>query len=109
MSVIADALQPFFVPQLASIAGRLDTMTLADAITAPPAGYDVNFDDTDESIEVDFREARLLTSALAADCSRLASAAFQTVATVPTEIVERDSVAWCLVKLYYAAFYAGHT
>ena len=50
----------------------------------------------------------MLAVALAGDCSRLSSAAFQTMSYVADEIVARDSAAWSFIKLYYAAFYAGH-
>jgi hypothetical protein len=84
-------------------------MTLADVITSPTAGYDLTFDDTDQSVAVDFRESNVITAALAADCSRFSSASFQTVSLAATEFLQRDNSAWSLVKLYYLAFYAGHT
>src|SRR5436309_15581758 len=109
MSLLADALQPFIVRNLTMLGGRLEQMTLPDVIVAPTAAYAFDFDDTDRSISLDFRVAEFITTALASDCCRLASAAFQTAASVPQEILQRDTVAWSLVKLYYAAFYAGHS
>jgi hypothetical protein len=58
---------------------------------------------------IDFRDSRLLSVALAADCCRLSGASFQTICLASAEITQRDSLAWGLVKLYYSAFYAGHT
>ena len=108
MSLLADALQPFLVRQLAGIRGRMESMSLADVITGATAGYDLSFDDSDQSITVDFREPNYLTSALAADCCRFAASSFQTISLASAEIMERDSAAWSLVKLYYSGFYAGH-
>jgi hypothetical protein len=109
MSLLADALQPFLVRELTSVSGRMELMTLADVITEPTAGYDIDFNDADESIMIDFRDSRLLGVALAADCCRLSAASFQTISLASAEILQRDSLAWGLVKLYYSAFYAGHT
>ncbi len=108
MSLLADALQPFLVRQLAAIRGRMDFMSLADVITSSTVGYDLSFDDADQSITVDFREPNYLTTALAADSCRFAASSFQTISLAAAEMMERDSVAWSLVKLYYSAFYAGH-
>ncbi|SRR5258708_8072292 len=108
MSLAADALQPFITRELASIAGPTQTATLADVIISRTAAYDLDFDDAKGSITVDFRESNVIVSALAADCCRFSFASFQTVALVASEIMQRDNVAWSLVKLYYSAFYAGH-
>jgi hypothetical protein len=108
MSLIAEALQPSIVRQLALLAGRAPVMTLPGVITAPAVGYDLLFDDTDESITMDFMDSRVIVAALAADYCRFCSASFQTISQVPAEIVERDRVAWSLIKAYYSAFYAGH-
>lgn len=108
MSLLADALQPLVVKQLGSLSGRVPSTTLADVIISPTAGYDLLFDNSDDSITLDFRDHRLLVSALAADYCRFSLAAFQSISQVPSEIMERDNVAWSLVKVYYSAFYAGH-
>src|SRR5438105_3180411 len=99
MSLLADALQPFLVRELASIAGRMQLMSLADVITSPTAGYDLDFDDADESITMDFRESTFITNALASDCCRFSFASFQTMSLLTSEVMQRDSVAWSLVKL----------
>jgi hypothetical protein len=109
MTLLADALQPFIVRKLTTLGGRLREMTFADLITAPTAAYDFECDDEEQSISLDFRADEFITTALAADCCRFALASFQTAAQLQQEILQRDSVAWSLVKLYYSAFYAGHT
>ena len=108
MSLIADALQPFVVKDLASVAGRMKIMTLPDSLIDPLAAYDLNFDNTQRTIIVDFRDTSAVALALAADACRLSCAAFQTMVLASTEMLNRDSMAWSLVKLYYSAFYAGN-
>jgi hypothetical protein len=109
MSLLADALQPFVVSNLISISGRMELMTLADSVTLSVAGYSLGYDDQERSITVDFGYSDFLTLALASDCTRLSCACFQTLASLRTDITERDNVGWSLIKLYYSAFYAGHT
>jgi hypothetical protein len=108
MSLVADALQPFIVRELASLAGRTQVTTLADIIISEAAAYDLFFDDAEQSITMDFREPNTVIDAFAADCCRFSFAAFQTISQVSVEIMQRDSVAWSLIKVYYSAFYAGH-
>jgi hypothetical protein len=109
MSLLADALQPFIVRELVRIGGRMNHMAIPDVIVASNAAFDLNFDNAAQLISLDFRTPEIITSVLAADCCRLSSAAFQSVASIQQEMLQRDSVAWCMVKLYYSAFYAGHT
>jgi hypothetical protein len=90
------------------LAGRTQVMTLADIIIAPTASYQLSFDDVAESSTLDFRDSNLIIAGLAADCCRFSLASFQTVTQVAAGLAERDGGAWSLVKLYYAAFYAGH-
>ncbi len=108
MSLVADALQPYIVRELATLAGRARVTTLADIIVSETSAYDLFFDDLDRSFTLDFMETRAIVGALAGDCCRFSFAAFQTISPVATEIIQRDTVAWSLVKVYYAAFYAGH-
>jgi hypothetical protein len=108
MSLLADALQPFIVRGLASVAGRMRLMTLPDTLIEPLAAYDLNFDNAQKSVVADFQDANMVALALAADTCRLSCASFQTVSLAIDEMVHRDSMAWSLVKLYYSAFYAGN-
>lgn len=109
MALLADALQPLLLPGLGTVrGGATGSRTLADLITAPAAAFDLNINNSARAILLDFRDPMVLTVALASDSSRLASASFQTASYVADEMAERDSIAWSLVKLYYASFYAGH-
>lgn len=108
MTVLADALQPFIVRELSAVAGRPDSTSFSDIIISSTAGYDLDFDGASQHILLDFRFSELIAAALAAECHRLACASFQTIVPVAQEVLDRDNVAWSMVKLYYAAFYAGH-
>jgi hypothetical protein len=86
----------------------VDSRTLADLIVARGSAFDFSADNAARSLLLDFRDPRILPAALASDSSRLSSASFQTASYIVDEMVRRDSAAWSLVKLYYAAFYSGH-
>ncbi len=110
MSLMADALQPLMIQGILGIAGRLKLMSLPDAIISPRAAYDLDFDNVDRAILLDFRDASLIVTATASDCCRLSGSAFQTVSSVALEdVFEKKTLPWEIIKLYYSAFYAGHT
>jgi hypothetical protein len=108
MSLLADALQPLLVRQLALIRGRIDPASISDIFAAESAAYDIDFSREESEILINFRESDTLVSAFAGDCCRFAFGAFQTISTIPADIMHRDNAAWSMVKLYYSAFYAGH-
>lgn len=109
MSLVVDALRPSLVAGLMSLRGRSPTANLTDIIIcAPKAGFDLDFDDDQESVEIDFRESSFVTSAIGGDASRFASAAFVTLIS-SVSIEKAIHFPWGLIKLYYAAFYAGHS
>lgn len=107
MSLVADALQPHLIRGLMSLENRVEAARLAD-VTLPPqkAGYDLDF--IGKTISIDFRQSGFLTPILIGDSWRFISAAFQTVAKIRSEIVEKETLPWSLIRLYYAAFYAAH-
>src|ERR1700678_2287839 len=108
MSVAADFLAPLVVRDLHGLYGRSSFLSIPDAIISPTAAYDLAFDKASGAIVADFRDPEATAAMMAGDACRLASAAFQTLASVDSELSERDNVAWGLVKLYYGAFYAGN-
>src|SRR5688572_19467242 len=108
MSLIAEALKPILVGSVISMAGRPQVITLPDTIVSRRAAYAVNFDVTSESVSLDFRDTELIAGATASDCNRFASAAYQSVRTVPAALEDKDGIPWGLIRLYYAAFYAAH-
>lgn len=109
MSLLADALQPYTVRGLIALRGHFPSLTLPDVLTSNlRAGYDLDFDDTSERIRIDFRVPDVIMGAIASDSTRLASASFQTIESLSAEIRDKKTIAWAMVKLYYAAFYGGH-
>lgn len=106
MSLMADAMQPHTVPGLMALGGRVDGPTVSDLILS--GSYDLDFDNPGESFSLDFREAEPIVRAIGVDACRFASAAFQSMASLPEAFEEKDGLPWNLVKLYYSAFYAGH-
>ena len=110
MSLFADALQSVAVPGLSSVVGRPTALTVSGLIGGEGKfGFDLDFDDLNKAIITDFRENSLILRALSSDASRFASAAFQTVRRIKSDIVEKDRTAWSIIQIYYAAFYAGHS
>lgn len=109
MSLLADALQPFFVPGLNAIQGRVASMTLADLIGGQArTGFDLDFNDTEQAIVTDFRESSAIVNSMASDSSRFASAALQSIQIASCGMLNKQTMAWALIQAYYASFYAGH-
>ncbi len=77
-------------------------------ITASKTGYLIDFDDASKTIRLDFRYPGSIASAVAADCSRLTTSLVQSVSKSEDEISDKNLLPWALIKLYYAAFYAGN-
>jgi hypothetical protein len=110
MSLMADAFQPLMVQGLLAIDGRLDVMSVPDAILWPRAAYRLSFDDPSRAIVLDFQGSDLVVTATASDCCRLSGSAFQTASSIALQdAFERDALPWEIIKLYYSAFYAGQT
>lgn len=107
MSLIADALQPRLVRALIELSGRAETCHLSDVVTGG-AGFDLEFDAADQSIQLDFRDRRYIGQKIAGDANRFASATFMSMQDMEQHIESASTVAWSLIRLYYAAFYAGH-
>jgi hypothetical protein len=106
---MAQAIQPYTVTALSMLRGRSAAIGLSDLITGKGSSFDLNVDNVDGSVSLDFRDSQSVAPALGSDCCRFATAAFQSIAPVPNEIVDKDTLAWSIVKLYYAAFYAGNS
>jgi hypothetical protein len=109
MSLAADALQVYLVRDLILVSGRAPLAHLADVITdAPRAGYDLDFDGLDSSIQIDFREPLFVAAAIAGDAARFSAACFTTMTSIEAAMEQPETFAWALVRMYYAAFYGGH-
>ncbi len=108
MSLAADALQPRLVKSLLSLSGRAEACHLADIVTSAGAGFDLDFDAAALKILLDFREPTYLGQKIGGDASRFASAAFVSMHQLDAAVSDASTVAWSLIRLYYAGFYAGH-
>ncbi len=109
MSLLADALQPFLVTELSEVHGRQNNLALTDLLIDPKSSFTLSVDNTAENFTVDFRDRAPVLVGLAADCNRFATAAFQTMVSVPQGAANAHGLPWSLIQLYYSAFYAGHT
>jgi hypothetical protein len=110
MSLMADAFQPLMVQGILAIDGRLEQLSVPDAILLPRAAYDLDFDNHNRAILLDFRDPGLVVTATASDCCRLSGSAFQTASSVAQEdVFNKTAMPWEIIKLYYSAFYAGQT
>lgn len=110
MSLAADALQPQIVKELVSLSGRAPLQHMMDVITeAPKAGYDLDFDAATSSIRIDFREPSYLGAAVGGDACRFAAAAFTSINAIEVALEDPATLAWGLIRSYYAAFYSGHS
>lgn len=110
MSLMADALQPLIVKGILGMSGHLQPISVPDALMSPRAAYDLDFDNTRQTILFDFRDPNLVVTATASDCCRFSGSAFQTVSSVATsDTFEKNAIPWEIIKLYYSAFYAGQT
>lgn len=110
MSLFADAFQPTIVRDLFSLGGRPSIRHLSDTITnAPKSGYDLDADAAINEVRVDFRETAFITEAVAGDAGRFASACFSSMVGIASAIENPETMGWALIRLYYAAFYGGHS
>ncbi|MDF0498102.1 hypothetical protein [Bradyrhizobium yuanmingense] len=107
MSIIADALQPFIPNSVLNASGPIEKTAASDMLILGRAGYNVTYN-PDDSFLLDFQVADPIIHALSCDCSRFTCAAFQSLGAFSAEQCSKISLPWDLIKLYYAAFYAGH-
>ena len=57
---------------------------------------------------MDFRDPVYLGQKIGGDASRFATAAFMSMHEVESAVEGGSTIAWSLIRLYYAAFYSGH-
>ena len=108
MSLAVDAMQPSFVRGLLSLRGRATISNLPDVVTSSRRhGFDLDFSNPNRVL-IDFREPNFIASAIGGDASRFSIAAFVSLSNI-TGLGRANNFAWEMIKLYYAAFYAGHS
>ncbi len=109
MSLLADALQPHITRGLISLGGRPEGFSLPELLIRRGVAYDVNASLENNAVILDFRDPTGILGAVASDLCRLSSASFQSVHEITPEVENKNGMPWAFVKLYYAAFYAGHS
>lgn len=96
MSIIADALQAFVPTPLFNASGPVEKTAASDALILGRSGYTV-VHNPDDTILLDFRAADPIIYALSCDCSRFASASFQSVVAFSADHCDKVSLPWDLV------------
>lgn len=110
MSLAVDALQPSAVRAIFSLGGRKVACNLSDVITETGgAGFLLDFDDAATAINIDFRDPVFLGTKMAGDAYRFGVASFVSIQDIHASLEDASSFAWALIRLYYSAFYAGHS
>ena len=56
-----------------------------------------------------YNSTSLLSTSLANDCNRMAQAAFESISSVHSNSYLPKSLAWPVVRVYYASFFAAHS
>ena len=107
--MIASALQYHTVSGFAGLGGKVEATSFSDLTIAQGSSFNLSFDNKKDVIIADFRESQKILTALGSDFCRFSNSAFQSIMPISDEIVEKDKLAWSMVKLYYSAFYAGHS
>jgi hypothetical protein len=103
LSVLLDALRPRIIPRLSAVSGP----TVSGLASGLVGGAYVPIPAAPE-LKLDFRDASIIATYYAADVSRFASASIETIQAAALCSRNDGPVAWSILQLYYAAFYAAH-
>ncbi|NJR44601.1 MAG: hypothetical protein HC775_01580 [Hyellaceae cyanobacterium CSU_1_1] len=109
MSIAVSEIRPFWMPELNEVAGN-QKFGLSEWISKGEYYY-ISSPIFQDQFTLDlsgksFQQNMLF--AFAFDCNRMASAAFETMYSIEKSTKLPNSVAWLIIKSYYAAYYAGH-
>jgi hypothetical protein len=105
MTVLTDAIRPFWLPGLNSVSGSVDKGLSGWICDREFQIYD---DPLDESFTLEVSEPTKLLRSFAADISRPALAAFETINQISRSDLLPKSAAWLVIKSYYASYFAAH-
>lgn len=109
MSLVNDAIRPFWIKDLNKITGRQSYSFSDWTITR---NYEIYTDIQSNSfileISQDLYENTLLKS-FAFDCNRMASASFESIQLISQSELRPKSTAWLVIQSYYSAFFAAHS
>ena len=101
----AQMLRALWLPGINVVAGRLNE-GLASWIEE--GSYSISTSATKNKFSVDIVAPLPLTMALAFDLGRMATASFETIASINQLEVLPRSLGWFVIQTYYGAFFASH-
>lgn len=104
MSVFIDALRPHILPALYEVKGPSGRGLL----NAIETGAYTPSHATTTALTLSFHDPATLAAIYAADAARFASASFETMMVAGAGLDSPLGCGWCMVQLYYSAFYAAH-
>ena len=104
MSILSDAVRPFWLAGLNDVSGRT-VKELAGWLC--DEDYQIYSAVTSGSFSLTVSDRRALLSAFATEVNRISTASFETLAQLRLTWPSK-SVAWPLIQRYYAAFFAAH-
>ncbi len=109
MSLILLPFSEVAMVPLASVCKRPEISHIPDTLTTRRGhGYDIDFDNAEKSVLVDFRDKDFLAAVFCGDAARFVRATTHTIDGLHKELESGRTFPWALVKLYYAAYYSGH-
>ncbi|MFN5397619.1 MAG: hypothetical protein ACK5RE_09325 [Pseudanabaena sp.] len=108
MSLINNAIQPFWINGLNEITGRQSSGFLNWIVDA---NYQIYTDVSSESfiLEISNTNGNPLINAFAFDCNRMASASFESMWLISKSELFPKSTGWLVIQSYYSAFFAAHS
>ena len=110
MSIVVNEIRPLWIPGLNEVVGK-QKFGLSKWLSKGEYYY-ITSPISKDSFTLDLSGkgfAKNMLFAFAYDCNRMASAAFETMYSIERNTKLPHSIAWSIIKSYYAAFYAGHS
>jgi hypothetical protein len=105
MSIVVDVMRPFWMHGLNDISG-VQLKGVAGWISDEE--YQIYTEPQPQSFRLNIADPEPLLRGYAADINRLGSASFETIDSIIRLIALPKSLAWLVIKTYYAAFFAAH-
>ncbi|MDJ0568838.1 MAG: hypothetical protein QNJ53_07290 [Pleurocapsa sp. MO_192.B19] len=109
MSIVINEIRPFWMPGLNEVAGKQE-FGLSKWLSKGEYYY-ISSPIFQNKFTLDLSGKGFVKNmlfAFAFDCNRMASAAFETMYSIERNLKLPNSIAWLIIKSYYAAYYAGH-
>jgi hypothetical protein len=105
MPILVDAIRPFWLPGINSVAGIVEK-----GLSGWFCDEEFRIYKTPEEnrFTLEIVDPALLLSAFAADINRPALASFETMTEITRNALLPKSAGWMIIKSYYAAYFAAH-